>query len=859
MEIIAAEMQRKIARNKNTHYTYEEVLAACIEYFNGDELAATTWMNKYAMRDTMGHYKEIIPDDMHLRMAAEFARIEKKYGHKASLNGNLKYLSAYGQERGELDVKKIYQLFKDFKYVIPQGSVMSSLGNPYQIASLSNCIVLPEIYDSYGGIFFTDQQMAQLFKRRCGVGVDLSSLRPAGMSVSNSAGTTTGAVSFMERFSNTTREVAQNGRRGALMITLDIAHPDIEKFITIKQDLSKVTGANISIRLSDEFMKAVDSGSEFKLRWPIDSAQPQFVKVVDARTLWNSVVQCAHHTAEPGLIFWDRQHHYSTSSVYPGFKNVSTNPCSEIAMQGGDSCRLIALNLYSFVDEPFTEKAKFNYKKFAEVTYESQRLMDDLVDLELEAVERIMDKINSDPEPDYIKEVERKTWELLYESGRRGRRTGLGFTALGDTLAALGIKFDSENAIREVEKIMKAKCEAEFDSSVDMAIERGKFQDFSPEVENTSEFVQMITKEFPALYQRMMKHGRRNISISTVAPTGTLSILARSSSGLEPVFMLSYKRRRKVNPQEKNARVDFVDKMGDSWQEFTVYHPKLKTWMDVSGKQDISQSPFFGSTAPEIDWEKRVLLQAMVQKYTTHSISSTINLPENVKVEQVGRIYMEAWKSGLKGITVYREGSRSGVLVSNEKKKEQKSGIVETRPPKRPKTLEAEVVRFMNHDEKWIAVVGLLDQRPYEIFTGRAEDSFIIPAWVEKGWIIKNSAEDGKKRYDFQFMDKEGYRVTIEGLSRSFNKEYWNYAKLLSGILRHGMPLPHVVDLIENLHLYNENINTWRSGVERALKKFIPDGTKAPDRKCSECGSPDGLVYEEGCVKCKNCGSSKCG
>lgn len=859
MEVIAAEALKRMSKKQVQHYTYEEVLQACIDYFEGDELAATTWMNKYAMKDTTGHYREILPDDMHMRMALEFARIEEKYGHRVSLNGNLKHLSAYGQSRGALDVNKIFELFRDFKYVIPQGSVMSSLGNPYQIASLSNCIVLPEIFDSYGGIFYTDQQMAQLFKRRCGVGVDLSSLRPAGMSVSNSAGTTTGAVSFMERFSNTTREVAQNGRRGALMITLDIAHPDVEKFITIKQDLSKVTGANISIRLSDEFMSAVENDKEFKLRWPIDAPKPQFIKKVNARELWNSIVKCAHNTAEPGLIFWDRQHHYSTSSVYPGFKNVSTNPCSEIAMQGGDSCRLIALNLYSFVEKPFTSKAKFNYKKFAEVTYESQRLMDDLVDLELEAVDRIMKKIDEDPEPDYIKEVERRTWQLLYESGKKGRRTGLGFTALGDTLAALHLKFDSEEAIREVEKIMHAKCEAEFNSSVDMAIERGKFEVFDPSIEAKSEFIHMMKKEFPALHDRMMKYGRRNISVSTVAPTGTLSILARSSSGLEPVFMLSYKRRRKVNPQEKNARVDFVDKMGDSWQEFTVYHPRVKTWMEISGSEDVSKSPYFGSTAPEIDWEKRVLLQAMVQKYTTHSISSTINLPEHVSVDQVGRIYLEAWKSGLKGITVYREGSRSGVLVATDKKKGAASGIVETRPPKRPKTLDAAVVRFMNHDEKWIAVVGLLNDKPYEIFTGRAEDSFSIPAWVEKGWIIKNSSEDGKKRYDFQFMDKEGYRVTIEGLSRSFNKEYWNYAKLLSGILRHGMPLPHVVDLIENLHLYNENINTWRSGVERALKKFIPDGTKAPDRKCSECGSPDGLVYEEGCVKCKNCGNSKCG
>jgi ribonucleoside-diphosphate reductase alpha chain len=622
--------------------------------------------------------------------------------------------------------------------------------------------------------------------------------------------------------------------------------------------LSKITGANISIRLSDEFMTAVSNDTDYTLRWPIDAAKPKFSKVVKASELWNTIIKCAHNTAEPGLIFWDRQHYYSTSSVYPGFKNVSTNPCSEIAMQGGDSCRLIALNLFNFIDKPFSSKAKFNFKKFYETTYEAQRLMDDLVDLELEAIERILAKIESDPEPDYIKSVEVKTWKLLYEAGKKGRRTGLGFTALGDALAGMGLKFDSAEAIREVEKMMKIKCEAEFDSSIDMAIERGKFFDFDPKIESTSEFVQMLKKELPQVYSRMMRFGRRNISISTVAPTGTLSMLAQSSSGLEPVFMLSYKRRRKVNPQDKNARIDFVDPMGDSWQEFIVYHHKLKLWMETTGETDISKSPYHGSTAPEIDWGKRIELQSVVQKYTTHSISSTINLANDVSIDNVGQIYLEAWKNGLKGITVYRDGSRTGVLVATEKKSES-NDIKETQPPKRPKILEAEVVRFMNHDEKWIAVVGVINGRPYEVFTGRAEESFSIPQWVEKGWVIKNKGEDNRKRYDFQFMDKEGYRVTIEGLSRSFNKEYWNYAKLISGVLRHGMPLPHVVGLIENLHLYNDTINTWKTGVERALKKFIPDGTKAADHKCNDCGSPDGLIYEEGCIKCKNCGSSKCG
>ena len=742
----------------------------------------------------------------------------------------------------------------------PQGSVMSSLGNSHVIASLSNCIVLPEIYDSYGGIFHTDQQLAQLFKRRCGVGIDISSLRPAGMMVSNSAGTTPGAISFMDRFSNTTREVAQNGRRGALMVTIDIAHPDVEQFITIKQDLSKITGANISVKLSDEFMNAVASNGEYTLRWPVDSPKPQFSKNIKARELWNVIIKSAHNTAEPGLIFWDRQHYYSTSSVYPGFKNISTNPCSEIAMQGGDSCRLIAINLYNFVDKPFTPEASFDYKKFYEVTYESQRLMDDLVDLELEAIERILAKIESDPEPDEIKATELNTWKLLYAAGERGRRTGLGFTALGDTMAALNLKFDSTEALSEVDTIMRTKCSAEFDSSIDMAIERGKFSDFDPAIEATSEFVQMMEKDFPEVYKRMMAYGRRNISLSTVAPTGTLSMLAQSSSGLEPVFMLSYKRRRKVNPQDKNARVDFVDATGDSWQEFTVYHQKLKNWMEVTGRNDITLSPYYGSTASEIDWMKRIELQAIVQKYTTHSISSTINLAADTDVEKVGAIYLEAWKKGLKGITVYRDGSRSGVLVSTDTKSEKKKNeIVETEPPKRPKVLEADIIRFMNHNEKWIAVVGLLNGKPYEVFTGKAEESFFIPAWVEKGWVIKNKSDEGKKRYDFQFLDKDGYRVTMEGLSRLFDKEYWNYAKLISGVLRHGMPLPHVVNLVQNLNLYNDTINTWKNGVERALKKFIPNGTKAVDHKCSACGDPDGLIYEEGCLKCKSCGHSKCG
>ncbi|MDP3311815.1 adenosylcobalamin-dependent ribonucleoside-diphosphate reductase [Lutibacter sp.] len=839
-------------------YSYKEVLKSSLSYFKDDELAATTWMNKYAMKTRKGDFLELSPTEMHKRMAVQFAKIEKKYVDQEKV---VEGLSDYGKSRKFLSEDAIYNLFKDFKYVIPQGSVMSSLGNENVIASLSNCVVVPPIFDSYGGIFHTDQQLAQLFKRRCGVGVDLSNLRPGGALVSNSAGSTTGAVSFMNRFSNTTREVAQNGRRGALMLTMDIAHPDIEDFVNIKQDLTKVTGANISIRLSDEFMLAVVKDDDYLLRWPIDSEKPIYKRVIKAKELWNTIIKCAHNTAEPGLIFWDRQHYYSTSSIYPGFKNSSTNPCSEIAMQGGDSCRLIAINLYSFVDNPFTEKASFNFEKFYKITYESQRLMDDLVDLELDAVDRIFNKIMHDKEPDEIKKVEIDTWKLLYKTGKMGRRTGLGFTALADAVAALGKKFDTDEAIALVDEIMKVKLRGEFDSSIDMAITRGKFEVFNPEIENYSEFIQMMEKEFPDVYARMMKYGRRNISISTVAPTGSLSMLAQTSSGIEPVFLLAYKRRRKVNQDDSNAKIAYIDDLGDSFEEFDVYHAKLKTWMDITGKTDLKESPYHGATAPEIDWMKRVEMQALVQKYTTHSISSTINLASDVSVDLVGDIYIESWKKGLKGITVYRDGSRSGILVAQDAKKEKsrEGCYAETIFPKRPKTIDAKVVRFQNDYDKWVAVVGLINNRPYEIFTGKIEDAFYLPAWLEEGWIIKNRDEHGDSRYDFQFLDKQGYKFTFEGLSRTFDKEYWNYAKLISGVLRHGMPIPYVVDLINNLNMYDENINTWKNGIARTLKQFVEDGTVAADKKCGECGDPNGLIYEEGCLKCKNCGHTKCG
>jgi ribonucleoside-diphosphate reductase alpha chain len=845
-------------QTKGKTYSHEEVLKESIKYFNGDELAATTWINKYAVKDAVGNYFEKSPKDMHLRMAKKFATIENKYGHKLSKDQKER-MSDYGKKREFLSEEKIFDFFDGFKYIIPQGSVMSALGNDQMIASLSNCVVIPPVHDSYGGIMHTDQQLAQLFKRRCGVGVDISNLRPKNALVSNAAGTTTGAVSFMDRFSNTTREVAQNGRRGALMLTMDIAHPDIMDFITVKQDLTKVTGANISIRLSDEFMQAVKDDKEYTHRWPIDSKDPKYTKTVKAREVWDVIIKSAHNTAEPGLLFWDRQHYYSTSSVYPGYENSSTNPCSEIGMQGGDSCRLIALNLYNFVENPFTKKAKFNFDKFYKATYEAQRLNDDLVDLELQAVEKILNKIDNDTEPDFIKANEISSWKLLYETGKKGRRTGLGFTALADAIAALGLKFDTSESIAVIDEIMRTKLSAEFDSSVDMSITRGSFDGFDPNIENTSEFVQMMEKEFPELYKRMMENGRRNISISTVAPTGTLSMLAGTSSGVEPVFLLSYKRRRKVNQNDPKAKVAYIDDLGDAFEEFNVYHHKVKTWMEITGETDIYKSPYAGATAPEIDWKKRVEMQSAVQKYITHSISSTINLPSDVSVEKVGEIYLDSWEKGLKGITVYRDGSRSGILVSEDDKQEEKVIEGGSFPSKRPKVLEADVVRFQNDYEKWIAVIGKIDNKPYEIFTGKAEDAFNLPSYVEKGHILKHKNGDSKSRYDFEYTDKDGYKTTIQGLSRSFNKEYWNYAKLISGVLRHEMPITQVIDLINNLNLYDEHINTWKNGVARSLKKYIADGDSAlVDKKCTQCGDPEGLVYEEGCLKCKSCGYSKC-
>lgn len=828
-------------------FTHEEAVKACMEYFDGDELAAQVFVDKYSTRGADGTVTELTPREMHERLAKEFARNENTYSIPEDRSSH----SEYGKTREALTYENIFAMLDRFRLVVPQGSVMSILGNRGKIGSLSNCIVLPELVDSYGGILFADQQLVQLMKRRCGVGLDITTLRPANMPVTNAAGSSTGPVSFMERFSNSTREVAQRGRRGALMITIDVSHPDVEDFVLIKQDLTKVTGANISVKLSDEFMRAVCEDSEYTHRWPAEG-EPVVTKTIRARDLWDKIIAAAHNSAEPGLIFWDRQHWYSTSSVYPNHRNISTNPCSEIGMDD-DSCRLIAMNMFSSVVDPFTPHARFDHDAWYKAVYEGQRLMDGLVDLELEQVEKIIAKIESDDEPDYIKSVELRTWKNLYKKGMEGRRTGLGFTALGDTLAALGLKFDSNEALSVVEDIMRTKFRGEMDSSIDMAIERGAFVGFDPEIEKTSHFVKMMEKEFPDVYERMMRHGRRNISLSTVAPTGSLSILTQTSSGIEPVYMLSYRRRKKVVPGD-NSRVDFIDNLGDAWQEFTVYHPKLKMWMEVTGETDISKSPYAGSTAPEIDWEKRVRLQAVVQKYVTHSISSTINLPSDVSVDKVGEIYMRSWELGLKGITVYRDGSRTGVLVSTEDKKDKKDAYTSGKVAKRPKTLHCEVHRFVNRAEQWIGFVGLLDGQPYEIFTGKASE-INLPKYAEVGKIRKTKTKDGSK-YDFIYTAQDGSEAQVEWLNRAFEPHCWNYAKMISGVMRHGMPLEYVIDLIGSLNFEEKSITSWQNGVARMLKKYVPDGTVVKE-KCTECGAST-LVFQEGCLICQSCGSSKC-
>ncbi len=838
-------------------YTYEEAYAASTIYFNGDTLAANVWINKYALKDSEGKIYEKTPDDMHRRIAGELARIEAKYPNPMSEN-------------------EIFELLRDFKYIIPQGSPMAGIGNNIQVGSLSNCFVIGHDgnSDSYGGIMKIDQEQVQLMKRRGGVGHDLSHIRPSGSPVKNSALTSTGIVPFMERYSNSTREVAQDGRRGALMLSISVKHPDSENFIDAKLQAGKVTGANISVKISDDFMEAVVKDEEYTQRYPIDSDNPKYFKKIKARELWNKIVHNAWKSAEPGILFWDTIIKESVPDCYAdlGFRTVSTNPCGEIPLCPYDSCRLLAINLYNYVDKPFTPEAAFNSDLFSSHVHKAMRMMDDIIDLETEKIDAILQKIDLDPEDEEIKRVERNLWLNIRKKTLQGRRTGLGITAEGDMLAALGARYGTDTATDFSVEIHKNLALEAYRSSVVMAQERGAFPMYSFTREMNNPFVNRLREADPELYEEMGRHGRRNIAMLTIAPTGTTSLMTQTTSGLEPVFMVDYKRRRKVNPNDVTANITFTDEVGDSWEEYHVFHHKFITWLEVNGynpvevgKMDdaalqeiISRTPYHLATANDVNWVSKVKMQGAIQKWVDHSISVTVNVPNDISKEMIGTIYQTAWESGCKGMTVYRDGSRSGVLVSNEKKAEPQNEFIETKAPSRPYILEAEIVRFQNDYEKWVAVLGLLKGRPYEIFTGKA-DGFFVPSWVEKGWIIKNKSEKGRNRYDFQFEDKDGYKITMEGLSRSFDKEYWNYAKLISGILRHGMPLPFVVNLVNTLELKSDTINTWRNGVSRALKKYIPDGTKAAGNACPKCHSSDSLIYQEGCLVCKNCGESKCG
>ncbi|MEM8890539.1 MAG: adenosylcobalamin-dependent ribonucleoside-diphosphate reductase [Bacteroidota bacterium] len=837
-------------------YSYEEVLAQAIDYFNGDELAANVWINKYALKDSFGNIYDRTPEDMHNRLASELYRIEQKYPNP------------YSQ-------KEIYEALKDFKYIVPQGGPMTGIGNQFQVVSLSNCFVIGQdgSADSYGGVMKIDEEQVQLMKRRGGVGHDLSHIRPKGSPVMNSALSSTGVVPFMERYSNSTREVAQDGRRGALMLSISVQHPDAEHFIDAKMDGTKVTGANVSVRIDDAFMKAVKEQKEYKQQYPIGAKKPMVSKDINAKELWDKIIHNAWSSAEPGILFWDTVIRESIPDCYAdlGFKTVSTNPCGEIPLCPYDSCRLLAINLYSFVENPFTPEAKFNFEKFKKYVYMAQRIMDDIVDLEMEKIDKILEKINSDPEGAEIKRTERILWEKIKDKCRDGRRTGVGITAEGDMLAALDLRYGTDEALAFSEKVHRTLAVNAYRSSVDMAKDRGAFPIFDAEREKNNPFIKRLRKANKSLYDDMVKYGRRNIALLTVAPTGTTSLMTQTSSGIEPVFLVSYKRRRKVNPNDKSVKVDFVDEVGDAWEEYHVFHHKFLTWLEVNGfdreeveKLDeeelthlIERSPYFKATSNDVDWVNKVKMQGAIQKWVDHSISVTVNVPNDISEDMVAKIYETGWEVGCKGITIYRDGSRSGVLIANNEKEADASEFQETTAPKRPEKLEAQVVRFQNNLEKWVAVVGLLNDRPYEIFTGRAEDSFSILSQVDQGWVIKSKDEKGRNRYDFQYVDKDGYKITIEGLSRTFDKEYWNYAKLISGVLRHGMPLPFVVHMVGTLHLDAEYLNTWKNGVVRALKRFIPDGTAAVENACTECGH-DSLVYQEGCLTCKNCGYTKC-
>ena len=828
-----------------------------LAYFNGDELAANVWINKYALKDSQGNIYEHSPDDMHHRMAAEIARIEKKYPNP-------------------LTEEEIYRSFERFKYIVPQGGPMTGIGNPFQVASLSNCFVIG-IHgdgDSYGGVMKMDEEQVQLMKRRGGVGHDLSGIRPKGSPVMNSALTSTGVVPFMERYSNSTREVAQDGRRGALMLSISVKHPDIEDFIDVKLDGTKVTGANVSVKIDDAFMQAVEQNATYTLQYPVHSDTPKTVVNIDAQKLWKKIVHNAWASGEPGILFWDTVTRESIPDCYAdlGFATVSTNPCGEIPLCPYDSCRLVAMNLFSFVKNPFTEDAYFDFDQFKHQIRLGLRVMDDIVDLEVEKIDQILQKIEADPQGYEIKRTELNLWKKIKNKCIEGRRTGLGITAEGDMLAALGLRYATEEGIAFSEKVHKTMAIEAYRSSVNLAKERGAFPAYKAKREQDNPFIQRIKHEDDALYQDMIEHGRRNIAMLTIAPTGSTSLMTQTTSGIEPVFTISYKRRTKVNTDTVDkSQVDFTDESGDQWTEYNVFHHHFVTWLKTKGiaqsevakssEEDLArlfeQSPYYKATANDVDWISKVKMQGVIQKWVDHSISVTVNVPNDVPEALIGDIYMTAWKSGCKGITVYRDGSRSGVLVSDTDKEISKELFSETNAPKRPAVLDAKIIRFNNNQEKWIAVVGIFEDRPYEIFTGKAEDSFAILGMVDKGWVIKSRTKNSKSRYDFQYEDKDGYKITIEGLSRSFDPEYWNYAKLISGILRHGMPLKFVIDVISNLDLKGESLNTWKNGVTRALRKFIPDGTKPAEELCPECEEPS-MVFEEGCLSCKNCGYTKC-
>lgn len=840
-------------------YPYNEAVECAKWYFKGDELAATVWVSKYALKDSFGHIYEASPEQMHHRIASEIARIEKHYPNPMS--------SA-----------EVYELLHDFKYVIPQGGPMTGIGNNFQVASLSNCFVIghKKPADSYGGIIRIDEEQVQLMKRRGGVGHDLSHIRPTGSPVLNSALTSTGIVPFMERYSNSTREVAQDGRRGALMLSLSIKHPDAENFIDAKVEMGKVTGANVSIKIDDEFMRAVISGSQYHQQFPINAEEPLYEKNIDATSLWNKIIHNAWKSAEPGVLFWDTIIRESVPDCYAedGFTTVSTNPCGEIPLCPYDSCRLVAMNLYSYVDEPFTPQAKFNFDKFKEHVAKAMRIMDDIIDLELEKIEAIVEKISHDPEESDVRSVEANLWRKIREKAMQGRRTGLGITAEGDMLAALGLRYGTDEALNFAVEIQKTLAIEAYRTSVVMAKERGAFPLFNAQKEVNNPMIGRLRDADPTLYEEMLKYGRRNIALLTIAPTGTTSLMSQTTSGIEPVFRPVYKRRRKVNPSDIGVKVSYVDEIGDSWEEYYVYHHKFIAWLEAAGYSPdslsklsdddidklVEKSPYYKATADDIDWVSKVKMQGAIQKWVDHSISVTVNLPNSATEDLVDKVYKTAWECGCKGVTVYRDGSRSGVLIDTKDKKGKKGAAAAAgdAPLVRPSELEADIVRFKNGDQDWIAFVGVYNGRPYEIFTGKIEeDAMYIPKKVKKGIIFKVQDEDGEKRYDFKYTDKYGYTNTIGGISRLFEEEYWNYAKLISGVIRIGMPILDVVTLIESLHLNSESINTWKNGVARALKQYISDGTKAKE-KCSNCGQQT-LIYQNNCPVCMSCGHSKCG